>query len=165
MGDPNASVTLEEYSDYLCPFLCPTLFPDEIFFSFPVLASLFEIQILVQEKAQAYAGLLITDRWNLTTSLLIAPIYEELVFRGPMFLSRGFLRGYLWWSIGIILTIIFVLSHGRTGLALFPLFVMGICCLWLIAKTHHFWPAIALHFLHNFFFSSSLVYQSFLISD
>ena len=34
------------------------------------------------------------------------------------------------------------------------------CSLWLIATTGRFWPSVALHFLHNFFFSSVLVYQS-----
>jgi membrane protease YdiL (CAAX protease family) len=149
----------------VCPYLCPSTFPSEAFFSFPLLESLFEAQRWAREKSQAFVGLLFSDQWNLMTSLLIAPIYEELVFRGPMFLTRGRMHNYWWWLIGTVLTILFALSHGRTGLALLPLLVFGICSLWLITITHRFWPTVALHFLHNFFFSSALIYQSFLIGD
>ena len=105
------------------------------------------------------------DPWNLATGLVISPVYEELVFRGPMFLTRGLARNFWWWLIGISLAIVFALSHGRNGLALFPLFVLSICSLWLIATTHRFWPSVALHFLHNFFFTSAFVYQSSLVGD
>ena len=149
----------------LCPYLCPSLFSTETLFSFPLLESLFDVQRWAQERTQAVAERLFADRWNLTTSLLIAPIAEELVFRGPMFLTRGLLQNATWWLLGIVLAILFALSHGRSGLAILPLFVFGICSLWLIARAQRFWPCLALHFLHNFFFSSALVYQSLLGGD
>ncbi len=149
----------------LCPYLCPSVFSTEMLFSFPLLELVLDAQRWAQERVQAVAGLLFADRWNLTTSLLLAPIVEELVFRGPMFLTRGLMQNTTWWLLGTVLAILFALSHGRTGLAVLPLFVFGICSLWLIAKTQRFWPCLALHFLHNFFFSSALVYQSLLGSD
>ncbi len=149
----------------LCPYLCPSVFSTEILFSFPLLELMLDAQRWAQERAQAVAGLFFADRWNLATSLLFAPIAEELVFRGPMFLTRGLVHNTAWWLLGIGLAILFALSHGRIGLAVFPLFVFGICSLWLIAKTQRFWPCLALHFLHNFFFSSALVYQSLLGGD
>lgn len=148
-----------------CPYLCPSVFPVELFFSFPLPEWLFETQRWTQGKLQGFADLLFVDPWNLATSLVIAPVYEELVFRGPMFFTRGLVKNFLWWFIGISLAIMFALSHGRNGLALFPLLVFGICSLWLIATTYRFWPSIALHFLHNFFFSSALLYQSSLVGD
>jgi membrane protease YdiL (CAAX protease family) len=130
-----------------------------------MLETLFEAQRWTQEESQDLVNLLFSDPWNLTASLVFAPVYEELVFRGPMFLAVQRMRGLPWWSIGIGLAALFALSHGRNGLALFPLFFLGICGLWLIAVTHRFWPAVALHFLHNFFFSSAYLYQSSLIGE
>lgn len=146
----------------LCPYLCPSVFPTELFFSFPLLEWLFDAQRWMQEELQGIADLLFTDPWNLATSLVVAPVVEELVFRGPMYLTRRLIYGPLWWTVGTGLSILFAFSHGRNGLALLPLFVLGICSLWLIATTHRFWPSIALHSLHNFFFSSVLVYQTLL---
>ena len=149
----------------LCPYLCPSVFPGELFFSFPLLESFFDAQSWVQENSQGLIDRVLVDPWNLVTGLVIAPVYEELVFRGPMYLARGLARTFWWWLIGISLAIVFALSHGRNGLALFPLFVLGICSLWLIATTYRFWPSVALHFLHNFFFTSAFVYQSSLVGD
>lgn len=149
----------------LCPYLCPSLFPSELFFSFPLLEQLVEAQRWAQGILRDLADSLIADPWNLSTALLIAPVYEEVVFRGPMYLTRRFSRSFLWWLAGIALSLVFALSHGRNGLALVPLFALGICGVWLIATTFRFWPAVALHFLHNFFFSSARVYQSFTFGD
>ncbi len=149
----------------LCPYLCPSMFPSELHFHYPLLETLFETQRWVLEQPQRLADRLFLDPWNLSTILLFAPVYEELIFRGPLFLARKLVPKYLWWSIGVALAAIFALSHGRNGLALLPLLVLGICGLWLIAATQRFWPAIALHFLHNFFSASALVYHSLSLSD
>ena len=148
-----------------CPYLCPSLFPNELFFSFPLFESLFEAHRWIPERSQEFVELFFDDRWNLATSLVFSPVYEEMVFRGPMFLSRRWSGRFLWWLIGILLALVFALSHGRTGLALLPLIVLGICGLWLIVATGRFWPAVALHSLHNFFFTSAYVYHSSLVGD
>jgi membrane protease YdiL (CAAX protease family) len=149
----------------LCPYLCPSVFPTELFFALPLLESLFEAQRWAQVESQDLVSVVFGDRWNLMSSLVFSPVYEELVFRGPMFLVRGYLPGFLWWFLGIALAAAFALSHGRNGLALLPLLVLGIGGLWLITLTHRFWPTVALHVLHNFFFSSAYVYQSMLVSE
>lgn len=148
-----------------CPYLCPSVFPSELVFSFPLLETLFDAHRWTQEKSQELANVLLADQWNLATSLVIAPVYEELVFRGPMFLTVVFVRSFFWWLAGIALAVVFALSHGRHGLALLPLLVLGVAGLWLVATTHRLWPAVALHSLHNFFFSSAYVYQSVLVGD
>lgn len=148
-----------------CPYLCPSLFPTELFFSFPVLESLFEANSWAQARSRDLVGLFFEDRWNLAAALVFSPVYEELVFRGPMFLARRWSGSLPWWLIGIALSLVFALSHGRNGLALLPLIVLGICGLWLIATTRRFWPAVALHFMHNFFFTSVFVYQSSLLGE
>ena len=149
----------------LCSYLCPSFFDAEFFFSYPYLEPLLEARSWIQEKFQGVIALVLVDRWNLGTSLLFAPVFEELIYRGPLYLSRGFAHNSLWWVTGAGLTLVFALSHGRSGLALLPLIVLGICSLWLISASRRFWPSIVLHFLYNFFFSSVLVYQSLWVSD
>lgn len=149
----------------LCPYLCTSVFSTELFFSFPLLEQLFEAQRWAEEQSQGLADVVFLDPWNMATNLVIAPVYEELVFRGPMFLTKKKSHSSLWWLIGIALSFVFVLGHERNGLALLPLLALSICSLWLIATTYRFWPSVVLHFLHNFFFSSALVYQSLMIGD
>ena len=149
----------------LCPYLCPSVFSTELFFAFPVLERLFAVTQWANEQFQRLADMVVVDPWNLTTSLLFAPIYEEVIYRGPMYLTKKQSHSIVWWLVGFALSVVFVLSHGRNGLALIPLFVLSICSLYLIAATSRFWPSMALHFLHNFFFSSALVYQSLFFGD
>ena len=149
----------------LCPYLCSSVFEVDLVFFAPFLNTFFETQVWLLEKSQGIVDLVLTDKWRLATSLLFAPVFEELIYRGPLFLTLGMLRRSLWWFTGTVLTLVFALSHGRSGLALLPLMILGICSLWLIATSRRFWPSIVLHFLHNFFFSSVLVYQSLWIND
>ncbi len=149
----------------LCPYLCSSVFHGDLLFSFPLLEQLFKVQIWVQDKFQGIIDQVLVDKWNLATSLMFAPVFEEFLYRGPLFLTRALAHNPLWWLIGAGLTVVFALSHDRNGLALLPLIVLGICSMWLISTTQRFWPSIALHFLHNFFFSSVLVYQSLWVND
>jgi len=146
----------------LCPYLCSSVFEVDLF---PILGQLFEAQVWVLKKSQGIIDLVLTDKWRLATSLVFAPVLEELMYRGPSFLTRGLAHNSWWWLTGVGLSFVFALSHGRNGLALLPLIVLGICSFWLISTTHRFWPSIALHFLHNFFFSSIFVFQSLWVSD
>lgn len=149
----------------LCAYLCPSYFDLELFFSYPTFAQLLEAGNWAQETFQQAFNRLVMDQWELGTSLLFAPVFEEVVYRGPLYLIRRLSHNALWWLIGTGLTLVFALSHGRYGLVLLPLIVLGLCSLWLIATTRRFWPSIALHFLHNFFFSSVRIYQSLWVSD
>lgn len=149
----------------LCPYLCPSIFDVDLTFDFAILQQLFSVQTWLMEKLQDVSNLVLIDKWNLASSLLFAPVLEELIYRGPLFLSKSLLPKTLWWLLGIGLTFVFALSHGRNGLTLLPLVILGVCSLWLISSTQRFWPSIVLHFLHNFFFSSLLVYQSLWVSE
>ena len=150
----------------LCAYLCPSVMRTELFFDFPALEQLFAAQRWAEEQLQRIPGLLgIDDRFRLAASLVFAPVVEEAIYRGPMYLARRTSRRFLWWTTGLLLAALFALGHGRSGLALLPLFVMGAGSLWLISRTQRFWPSLVLHFLHNFFFTSVLVYQSMWVSD
>lgn len=149
----------------LCPYLCPSVFGSDYLFSTPLLGQLFQAQIWIMQKLQDFVDMIILDKWKIATSLLFAPVVEEFIYRGPLFLFRRSADNPLWWMAGIGLSVIFALSHGRDGLALFPLIIFGICSLWLVSITHRFWPSIVLHFLYNFFFLSIRLYQSLSVSD
>jgi len=90
----------------------------------------------------------------------VAPVLEEGLYRGPLYLFRKWSEHPLWWAAALVLTLLFALSHTRAGLALLPLLTLGMASVWLVARTRKFWPSIALHFCYNFFLLSVTVFQS-----
>ena len=80
-------------------------------------------------------------------------------------LTRAYSRSWLWWSAALVLAGLFALSHGRMGLSMLPLFVLGTCAAWLVMKTQRLWPSISLHVLFNFYFASTRLCQSFFWGD
>ena len=162
---------LKNYLSYLvsgtalCPYLCPSWLGWDALEEIPVLGNLFAAQAEVQASLQGLVDEVWSDDWNLTTYLLIAPLLEEAIYRGPLFLGRRWAHTPLWWIIGFLFSLVFALSHGRSGLALLPLFMLGMGSLWLIMATGRFWPSITLHLLHNFFFTSAILYQSLWVGD
>ena len=150
---------------WLCPYLCPSAFrwrgADDLF----GLSQLFRFQEWLMVSTHALVGRLVTDPWNLFGKLVVAPLAEEAIYRGPLYLARRYARSTGWWVAGAVLTVVFALSHGRSGIALLPLLVLGAFSLWLVAATGRFWPSVALHALYNFFFVSQMVYQTQWMSD
>lgn len=149
----------------LCPYLCPSTLAGETLLSYPLIRYVFGMQFWVEETLQSIPGAVFSDPFKLVTVLLVAPVLEEVIYRGPLFLSRKESSSAAWWAVGVLLAVVFSIGHGRGGLALLPLFVMSMGSLWLIAITQRFWPSIALHFLHNFFFASVTVLQSIWAAD
>lgn len=149
----------------LCPYLCPSALGGDPTFSYPVIREIFAIQSWLQAKLQWLPDLIARDPYKLATLWIFAPVVEEAVYRGPMYLSRHRATSPTWWVLGVLLAVVFAFGHGRSGLALVPLFVLGVGSLWLIAITQRFWPSVALHFLHNFFFASVTVLQSLWVAD
>lgn len=162
---------LKNYLSYLvsgtvlCPYLCPSWLGWDTLEELPILGSLFMAQAELQASFQGLIDGVWADSRKLTTHLLIAPLLEEAIYRGPLFLGKRWARTPLWWIIGFVFSLLFALSHGRSGLALLPLIVLGMGSLWLIMATGRFWPSIALHMLHNFFFTSAILYQSLWVGD
>lgn len=148
-----------------CVYLCPSPFEWLLLGDLPVFDRLFGFQHWLQITLQGAANWLVADPWNIFTILVFAPLIEEAIYRGPLFLARRHSQGIIWWLTGIVLTILFALSHGRSGLALLPLLAVGLCSLWLIASTRKFWPVVVLHSLYNFFALSVTLNQSIWVSD
>jgi membrane protease YdiL (CAAX protease family) len=78
--------------------------------------------------------------------VLIAPVAEELLFRGCIF-GRFRAHGYIL-SGAIISALLFSLMHD--GLLNMPrIFILGLALAWLYHKAGSLWPPIALHVLNN----------------
>ena len=165
------SCALKNYLSYLvsgtalCPYLCPSVFGRDVFDIAPGLDQWFEFQAWLQTGLQQLADEINRDPYRLASAWIVAPVLEECVYRGPLYVLRRHAGTPWWWLLGIVLVVLFALSHARTGLALLPLLVLGVCSLALIATTGRFWPSIALHFLQNFFFASVGLFQSLWIAD
>ena len=97
------SCGLKNYLSYLvngtalCPYLCPSWFAKDDLGTILVLGQLFEAQAGIQTLLQGFANQVWSDSWNLTTFLLIAPLIEEVVYRGPLYLGRRWNNTSLWW--------------------------------------------------------------------
>ena len=148
-----------------CHFVCPSIFGWEAFTSVPVLEQLFQLQEWLLSKSQALASNIFFDEHKLFALLIAAPVIEEAIYRGPMYLGKRYSRHPAWWFFGVILTLVFVLSHEKNGVALLPLLVLGLYNLWLVSSTQRLWPAILLHFLYNFTISSYSIYLSLWAGD
>ncbi len=88
----------------------------------------------------------ITTYVTLTAAVFVAPICEEIFFRG--FVFGGFLNGMSIASVIFLDGLIFGLAH--TDLASFAvLFVFGMLLTFIRWRTLSIWPGILLHMLNN----------------
>jgi membrane protease YdiL (CAAX protease family) len=78
--------------------------------------------------------------------VLIAPITEEIIFRGFMF--RGIRRQLPFWVTALVVSGLFGLVHGQWNVGL-DVFAMSLMSCYLIEKTKSLWPSVFLHVLKN----------------
>ena len=84
--------------------------------------------------------------FTLLAAVIVAPICEEVFFRGYLF--GGLLRGMNVWLATLISALLFTLVHGDVGSAV-PLLIIGLILPVLRWRTGSLWPGIALHTLNN----------------
>lgn len=87
------------------------------------------------------------------SAAIVAPLAEEIIFRGYLFpVAKKF--GGLW--IGMIFSsLVFAAGHGNVPLLL-PLFLLGMVMAYAYEKTGSIWSSIAIHFCFN---SATVVLQ------
>lgn len=96
--------------------------------------------------------------YSANVTLLFVPIYEEILFRG--ILLKAFEKLWGWVAALVLSSILFGLWHLKNIFWLTPnelgiqiaytAFIFGpIACL-ITVKTKSVWPAVILHYLHNF---------------
>lgn len=103
---------------------------------------------LTQEQAIAFTKAIgpIEKVFAAVALLVIAPIAEELIFRG--FVFRGFRKQLGFFGAAVVSSIFFGLIHGQINVAL-DTFALGMMLCYLYEKTESIWPSIMLHSLKN----------------
>lgn len=80
------------------------------------------------------------------TAVFIAPICEEIVFRGYLYPVLKKFNGA--WIAALVSALVFSAAHGSMA-ALLPLFIFGVVLVILYECTGSIWTSIAAHFLFN----------------
>ena len=80
--------------------------------------------------------------------VLLAPIAEELFFRG--FVFSGLRTRWSLWPAAITSGLIFGSVHAPTGITtVVPLAVLGFALCWLYDRTGSLWPCVIAHMINN----------------
>ncbi len=84
--------------------------------------------------------------WLLLAGIVVAPIVEEIFFRG--FVFAGLAGRYGWLKAGLISAALFSVIHLQP-LALPPIFILGFIFALLYQRSGSIWPAILMHLSTN----------------
>ncbi|MBS1248731.1 MAG: hypothetical protein MAG431_00293 [Chloroflexi bacterium] len=84
--------------------------------------------------------------WLMITGIVIAPIAEEIVFRG--FFFSGLKQRYGWVKAALISSGLFAVLHLQP-LAMLPIFILGFLFAYLYHKSKSIWPGVVLHVTMN----------------
>ena len=79
-------------------------------------------------------------------ALLVAPVAEELFFRG--FVFGGLANRIGFWRGAALSAAVFSLAHIEP-IKLFPMFILGLLFAWLYYKTGSLWSSVMAHFFNN----------------
>ncbi len=91
------------------------------------------------------------------SSLLFAPVFEELFFRKFLF-EKLLERNKVLVSI-IISSLCFSTIHFETPSSLISTFIFGVIACLIYLRTKNIWYTIAMHFLNNLFSTLYLIYE------
>ena len=84
--------------------------------------------------------------WLLLAGIVVAPIVEELFFRG--FVYAGLAQRYSWRKAAVISSALFALIHLQP-LAIVPIFILGYLFAYLYERSKSIWPAVLMHVTTN----------------
>jgi membrane protease YdiL (CAAX protease family) len=86
--------------------------------------------------------------WFFLVGAILAPLVEEIFFRG--FLFQGFRAKYGWLSAMLLSSAIFAAAHLDLA-SLIPTFILGNLLAYLYHRSNSVWPGVVLHVLVNTF--------------
>ena len=89
------------------------------------------------------------DMYGFSKTFVMAPLLEELEWRGPLFLTRRHAHRGWWRAAAVVGAVLFTLSHDLGIGTLIPVFAVALGSAWLIAKTGRFWPSLVLYAVYN----------------
>lgn len=97
--------------------------------------------LLAQGRTQPF-----TTLGLLAAAALVAPVCEEIFFRG--FAFAGLLKGMSLLPAILLSSAVFAVAHADLG-SLVPLFIIGLPLAWARWRTNSLWPGIAIHMANN----------------
>jgi membrane protease YdiL (CAAX protease family) len=84
---------------------------------------------------------------TLVGTILFAPVFEELIFRGLLY---GTLRTRLTWPLAAAASaLVFALAHGYGAAGFASVFLSGVLWAWVYERTGSLLPSIAAHMVNN----------------
>ncbi len=86
--------------------------------------------------------------WLFIVGAIVAPLVEEIFFRG--FLFQGFRQKYGWVTAMLLSSAIFAAAH-LDPVAFIPVFLLGNVLAYVYHRSNSVWPGVILHFLVNTF--------------
>jgi membrane protease YdiL (CAAX protease family) len=84
--------------------------------------------------------------WLLVAGVVVAPVVEEVFFRG--FVFAGLCRRYNWQKAALISSALFAVIHLQP-LSVIPIFILGYIFAYLYHRSNSIWPAILMHVSTN----------------
>ena len=84
--------------------------------------------------------------WLLAGGVIVAPVVEEVFFRG--FVFAGLRQRYDWKKAALISSALFAVIH-VTPTAMIPVFILGLIFAYLYHRSDSIWPAILMHISTN----------------
>lgn len=118
---------------------------------FIILHNLLLLAFGVDTQGQAIVDLFAgfdTAVWFIFVGAIVAPLVEEIFFRG--FLFQGFRQRYGWVPAMLISSAIFAAAH-LDPVAFIPTFLLGAVLAYVYHRSNSVWPGVILHFLVNAF--------------
>lgn len=98
------------------------------------------------EEITRLFGNLDTPVWFFVVGAFLAPLVEEIFFRG--FLFQGFRARYGWVTALLLSSGIFGIAH-LDPVALVPTFILGCVLAYLYHRSNSIWPGVILHTMVN----------------
>jgi membrane protease YdiL (CAAX protease family) len=111
---------------------------------YSTILALFDIE--VQPDLVPIFAELSSPWWLLIAGVIVAPIVEEIFFRG--FIFAGLRSRYEWRWAAVISSLLFALVHLQPA-ALIPIFGLGYIFAYLYYRSNSIWPAILMHVTTN----------------
>jgi membrane protease YdiL (CAAX protease family) len=102
--------------------------------------------VLSSDLAAAFGGGLLGLAASIVLVAFVAPLAEELAFRGVLLPALG--RSWGMWPAIVLSSLLYAAYHLNVWLFL-PTVVLGVALGWLAWTRRSLWPAILLHILYN----------------
>ena len=108
-----------------------------------------QLNISVSMEMEEMFKSIMGNRWGYLALGILAPLAEEMVFRGAILRTLlSYFNGRMYWVPIIVSALLFGLVHGNMA-QLLNAFLIGILLGWMYYRTESIVPGIVLHWVNN----------------